>query len=65
MTTTTAARSEATTAPTTHPVSLMQNFRGLTNPSSMSGVTLSRILIILLLLVPQIAQTKVTKSKGK
>jgi hypothetical protein len=41
------------------------HFRGFWRPTSMSGMTLSRIMILLLLLVPQIAQTKVTKSKGK
>ena len=48
------------------PVSLiMGHFRGLSSPAdAMGGLTIRRI-IILLLLVPQIAQTKVAKSKGK
>ena len=48
------------------PVSLMMgHFRGLSSPAdAMGGLTIRRI-IILLLLVPQIAQTKVAKSKGK
>jgi len=46
------------------PVGLVTRFRGLSSPGSMSGLNLSRI-VILLLLVPQIAQTKVAKSKGE
>ena len=44
------------------PVSLMMgHFRGLSSPTdAMAGLTIRRI-IILLLLVPQIAQTKVAK----
>ena len=47
------------------PVGLVTRFSGLSSPGSMSsGLNISRI-VILLLLVPQIAQTKVAKSKGK
>jgi len=46
------------------PVGQMNRFGGLSGPDPVGGLTLRRILI-LLLLVPQIAQTKVAKSKGK
>ena len=46
------------------PVGQMNRFGGLSGSDPVGGLTIRRILI-LLLLVPQIAQTKVAKSKGK
>jgi hypothetical protein len=46
------------------PVGQMYRFGGLSGPDPLGGLTIRRILV-LLLLVPQIAQTKVAKSKGK
>ena len=43
----------------------LNRFGGFGGPPSIPGLALNRTLMLLLLLVPQIAQTKVAKSKGK